>query len=242
MERTGPGGDVDVDAALRYGAGRGRRPAALHRASGSPTPAGMKSAGTSLGRHPSLCEAGDSRAAAALDSAGPDRYRSLDRGALRRGARHLRRPVPGADPIFGHPLRFYLFDLPFYRDLLALVLALGRVPSLIHWLTARAWSLRNDIDRLRQGDIQLRISRSVGRSAALPIRTRSAAVLFLVALAAHFLPLALRVAVQRTRLSDRHGLGGRARAPAAAMAADRRVSAIGGRCRPSAGGCGWASS
>ncbi len=101
------------------------------------------------------------------------------------GARGIQTPGSWVDPVFGNPLRFYLFDLPFYRDLLAFVLVLAAATLLVHWLTARAWSLRGDMDRLREGDIQLRFPELL--EDALHSRfARSAAVLFLIALAAYF--------------------------------------------------------
>ena len=60
--------------------------------------------------------------------------------------------VPGAatgylDPIFGKPLRFYFFDLPFYNLLLRVVLAGSLISLLIYWLTSH---FRTLIDRWPQ--------------------------------------------------------------------------------------------
>src|SRR5690242_17050999 len=49
--------------------------------------------------------------------------------------------IPGAatgylDPIFGNPLRFYFFDLPFYNLLLRVVLAGSLISLLIFWITS----------------------------------------------------------------------------------------------------------
>ena len=46
------------------------------------------------------------------------------------------------DPVFGQPLPFYLFDLPFYSILRSYVLALAILAILVYWLAARAWQLR----------------------------------------------------------------------------------------------------
>ncbi len=43
-----------------------------------------------------------------------------------------------ADPIFGKPLHFYLFDLPFLNMLVSVLLAAGIVSLLVYWLAAHA--------------------------------------------------------------------------------------------------------
>ena len=60
--------------------------------------------------------------------------------------------IPGAatgylDPIFGKPLRFYFFDLPFYNLLLRVVLAGSLISLLIFWVTGH---FRNLIERWPQ--------------------------------------------------------------------------------------------
>ena len=60
--------------------------------------------------------------------------------------------IPGAatgylDPIFGKPLRFYFFDLPFYNLLLRVVLAGSLISLLIFWITGH---FRNLIERWPQ--------------------------------------------------------------------------------------------
>jgi uncharacterized membrane protein (UPF0182 family) len=47
------------------------------------------------------------------------------------------------DPVFSRPLSFYLFDLPFYSDLLGLLLGITFFALVIYWLTARGWQLRH---------------------------------------------------------------------------------------------------
>jgi len=46
------------------------------------------------------------------------------------------------DPVFGHPLAFYLFELPFYSEMLQVVQSLCLIGGIIYWLTGRGWSLR----------------------------------------------------------------------------------------------------
>ena len=60
------------------------------------------------------------------------------------------------DPVFGHTLPFYFFDLPFYSELLGFVVALACVTALIYWLTARGWMLQQQARDLREG-IELNI-------------------------------------------------------------------------------------
>ena len=49
------------------------------------------------------------------------------------------------DPAFGNPLSFYLFKVPFYSDLLGLVLGIVVIGGLIYWIAGRVWDLRMKI-------------------------------------------------------------------------------------------------
>ena len=51
------------------------------------------------------------------------------------------------DSVFGLPLKFYLFDLPFYSDLRGYLLALVIVCVLVYWIAARGWQLRYRLAR-----------------------------------------------------------------------------------------------
>src|SRR3954468_13494955 len=53
------------------------------------------------------------------------------------------------DAVFGRPLAFYLFDLPFYLLLRSYVLAVVVVGILLYWVAARGWQLRYRIGELR---------------------------------------------------------------------------------------------
>jgi len=79
------------------------------------------------------------------------------------------------DSVFGQSLGFYLFDLPFYTSLQALVLVVTLAACVTYWLTARGWQLRDriaemverreqlDISTLRlQGALESRFLRGVG--------------------------------------------------------------------------------
>jgi hypothetical protein len=63
------------------------------------------------------------------------------------GSRGIHVPADAwKDPVFGRPLPFYLFDLPFYSQLLGLVFGLALLCVLVFWATARGWQLA---DRFR---------------------------------------------------------------------------------------------
>jgi len=53
------------------------------------------------------------------------------------------------DPVFGLPLGFYLFDLPFYSDLRQFLLVLTIICILVYWIGARIWQLRHSLSELR---------------------------------------------------------------------------------------------
>lgn len=53
------------------------------------------------------------------------------------------------DPVFGRPMAFYLFDLPFWRGLRNYALAVMLFAALVHWLTARIADFRS---MLRPGE------------------------------------------------------------------------------------------
>lgn len=110
----------------------------------------LKFAGTGLGEHPiyarlsviALLVIGFLVASGALDSWTVVRYA---------GSRSL---PPDArawhDPVFGLPLGFYLFDLPFYSDLRQFLLVLTIVCILVYWIGARVWQLRHSLAELRE--------------------------------------------------------------------------------------------
>ncbi len=89
------------------------------------------------------------------------------------------------DPAFGNPLTFYLFELPFYSDLLGLVLGIVVIAGLIYWLATRAWQIRG---RVQDWSSVQELSLSEFRlSGALEIRfLRIMGAIFLLALAVRF--------------------------------------------------------
>ena len=89
------------------------------------------------------------------------------------------------DAVFGRPLSFYLFDLPFYILLRGYVLALVIVCILVYWAAARGWQLRYRLPELRDSrELDPAIFRLEGglESAFL----RGAAVVLLLAMAVRF--------------------------------------------------------
>jgi uncharacterized membrane protein (UPF0182 family) len=103
---------------------------------------GMKHAGTGLREYPlyaRLSTVGILIIAALVSSAAIDSW-TIVRWAGSRGA-----PAGWTDPVFGNPLGFYFFDLPFYRVLLRFVLAVSFVAGLLFWASARFWELRRRI-------------------------------------------------------------------------------------------------
>ncbi len=79
--------------------------------------------------------------------------------------------APWRDPAFGNPLTFYLFELPFYSELLGLVLGMVVIASLIYFLTARGWQLRDSV-----GDWSKAQEINLSHSASREPRKRSSCV------------------------------------------------------------------
>jgi uncharacterized membrane protein (UPF0182 family) len=89
------------------------------------------------------------------------------------------------DPVFSNPLTFYLFELPFYSDLLGLVLSIAVIAAIIYWVTARGWQLRNSVpDWSEVREINLS---HLGLGGALETHfLRGLGAVFLLALAVRF--------------------------------------------------------
>ena len=51
------------------------------------------------------------------------------------------------DPVFGHDISFYFFDLPLYKQLLQFVLVSSLFAAVVFWASARGWQL---FDRIQQ--------------------------------------------------------------------------------------------
>ncbi len=80
-------------------------------------------------------------------------------------------PDAWRDPVFSHTLPFYLFDLPFYSQVLGFGFVLAILCALVFWATARGWQLveRYQLDRLSRTstfDLQPRVLLLPGASRA----------------------------------------------------------------------------
>jgi len=106
------------------------------------------------------------------------------------GSRHLAAAAAGVkDAVFGKPLSFYLFDLPFYLLLRSYVLALVIFCILLYWVAARAWQLRYKFPDLRDhmGMVNVDASSLFRLEGGLESRfLRGAAVVLLLAMAVRF--------------------------------------------------------
>lgn len=89
------------------------------------------------------------------------------------------------DPVFGHPLAFYLFDLPFYTEILRAVLMLCIIGALVYWLTGKLWQFfRSSPEAQREFVVELS---SVNLGAAIQSKfVRLLLTAFLLAFAGRF--------------------------------------------------------
>lgn len=100
------------------------------------------------------------------------------------GSRSLSSAGGFHDPIFGKPVTFYLFDLPFWSDLRGFIFAVVIMTILVYWVTARGWQLRFTLPEITRGPLDLSVLRLSG---GLESRfLRGALAFFLIALAARF--------------------------------------------------------
>ncbi len=89
------------------------------------------------------------------------------------------------DPVFGKPVNFYLFDLPFWMDLRGYIFAVLLVTLLVYWFAARAWQLRFRFPEIASGvAIDASFFRLQGGLESKFLR--GALALFLVAFACRF--------------------------------------------------------
>ena len=89
------------------------------------------------------------------------------------------------DSVFGLPLKFYLFDLPFYSDLRGYLLALVILCVLVYWIAARGWQLRHRLPEL--GEMRQLDPSFFRLEGGLESRyLRGALMVFLLALALRF--------------------------------------------------------
>lgn len=115
---------------------------------------GMKSAGTGMGARPMYA-----RLATLVILAGSALYVSFVMDSwvvVRYLGGHGTAAQGWRDPIYGQPLSFYLFDLPFYRLLLGVGLSLVLLAAILHAITAHSWRAFRNIGDLQQVVIDIR--------------------------------------------------------------------------------------
>lgn len=103
------------------------------------------------------------------------------------GSRAMEQAGPGEvfqDPIFGKPLGFYLFDLPFWSELRGYVFTVVILAIMVYWLVARGWQLRFTLPELTRGPIDLSVFRLSGGLESKFLQ--GATAVFLVAMASKY--------------------------------------------------------
>ncbi|MBV9398702.1 MAG: UPF0182 family protein, partial [Bryobacterales bacterium] len=92
------------------------------------------------------------------------------------------------DPVFGRPLGFYFFELPFYRGMIGLIETLALAGALAYYVAARWWQMRLSTyglrDMLASGRLDWQDLRRLGKLESGILRLLVAG--FLVALAVNF--------------------------------------------------------
>jgi len=100
------------------------------------------------------------------------------------GSRSLSHTGGFPDPIFGKPVTFYLFDLPFWSDIRGYIFAVVILSILVYWLVARGWQLRFSLPEIFRGTVDLSVLKLSGGLESRFLRV--AAAFFLFALAFKF--------------------------------------------------------
>ncbi len=89
------------------------------------------------------------------------------------------------DPVFGRPLGFYFFELPFYTGLVGFLEALAIAGALAYYLTARGWQIRREFPGIASsGRIDMENLKELGRLETGMLQALMAG--FLIALAVNF--------------------------------------------------------
>ena len=100
------------------------------------------------------------------------------------GSRALKNTNGFQDPIFGKPVTFYLFDLPFWSDLRGFIFAVVILSIVVYWLSARGWQLRFTLPEIARGPLDLSLLRLSGGLESKFLR--GALAFFLIGLAARY--------------------------------------------------------
>jgi uncharacterized membrane protein (UPF0182 family) len=90
------------------------------------------------------------------------------------------------DPVFSHPLSFYLFEVPFYSLALGLLVGLSLLAALVYLAAARGWQLREQWPSWQEGKVEIELADLRVKGAFGSWFLRGAAALFFLALAGRF--------------------------------------------------------
>ncbi len=89
------------------------------------------------------------------------------------------------DPVFGHSLSFYFFELPFYSGAVGFLEALAIAGALAYYLTARGWQIRREFPEFANaGRLDMDSLKNLGRLETGMLQALMAG--FLIALAVNF--------------------------------------------------------
>jgi len=90
------------------------------------------------------------------------------------------------DPVFSHPLAFYLFEVPFYSLVLGLLVGLSLLAALVYLAAARGWQLQEQWPSWQEGKVEIELADLRVKGAFGSWFLRGAAALFFLALAGRF--------------------------------------------------------
>jgi uncharacterized membrane protein (UPF0182 family) len=103
------------------------------------------------------------------------------------GARGVPADAAGwRDPVFGRPLTFYFFDLPFYSHLLGFVRILAIVSAIVFWLSARGAQLQSQFLHRTEAGLAFNLDDLRLSGAPESLFLRSIGVVLLLSLAIQF--------------------------------------------------------
>ncbi|MEP7355323.1 MAG: UPF0182 family protein [Acidobacteriota bacterium] len=145
---------------------------------------GMKHAGTGLREYPlyaKLATLVSFVLALVLSASGVDGW-TIARYV---GSRAANVPGEWQDPVFGHSLSFYFFDLPLFTEAAVYAVVCFAAGALVYYATARAWQLKQRFPELwERGQVSFEDLKRLGRLETGVLRVLIA--LILVALAVEF--------------------------------------------------------
>jgi len=143
---------------------------------------GMKYAGTGLREHPLYARGAT---AVLLALSGIIAMASVSGWVLARFWAGSGIETAWHDPVFGHPLSFYFFDLPFYVQLVGFVETCALAGALVYYVSARLWQIQRSFPEIGQvHELSWDLLKTLGKLETWILQVLVAG--FLVALAANF--------------------------------------------------------